>query len=135
MNAEPQRAAQGASLAAELDAVALARLRELDPDGSHDVLRRVFKAFATSLARMLEQLPDAGTRGDAAVVASITHTLKSSAASVGASELASICGEIERRLRAGEPGSLVQDTARLSQAGAAALAAAQAMLAADAPPR
>ncbi len=135
MNTEPPRAPQGASLAVELDAGALARLRELDPDGSHDVLKRVFNAFATSLARMLEQLPDAGAQGDAAVVASITHTLKSSAASVGASELASICGEVERRLRAGEPGSLARDIARLSQAGEAALAAVKAMLTVDTPTR
>lgn len=133
MNAQPPPAPRGMSPAVELDAGALARLRELDPDGRHGVLRRVFTAFATSLARMLEQLGAAGADGDAAAVAGIAHTLKSSASSVGASELASICGDVERRLRAGEPGSLARDIARLSQAGAAALATVKAMLAADTP--
>ena len=39
-----------------LDAAALARLRELDPEGRHGVLPRVLGAFEASLARMLAQL-------------------------------------------------------------------------------
>jgi len=111
-----------------LDSGALARLRELDPDGRHGVLLRVLGAFETSLTRMLVQLD--GERGseDPSVVASVAHTLKSSAASVGALELARVCGDVERRLREGGPGQLDADIERLLAAGEAALVAVKAML-------
>jgi len=87
-----------------LDATALARLRELDPDGRHGVVVRVLEAFETSLGRLLGQLRDEPDAGDAAVVAGIAHTLKSSSASVGALALSARCAEIERRLREGADG-------------------------------
>ncbi len=112
----------------QLDADALARLRELDPDGRHGVVQRVFTAFEASLVRMLGQLEAQREGGDAAVVASVAHTLKSSSASVGALALAQTCGEVERRLRIDGPGSLGGDIERLLHDGAAALSAVKAML-------
>ena len=111
-----------------LDAVALARLRELDPDGRHNVLQRVLSAFDTSLSRMLVQLAAEREGGHADVVASVAHTLKSSSASVGAADLAQACADVERRLRADAPGSLQADIERLQTAGQAALVAVKAML-------
>ena len=111
-----------------LDAVALARLRELDPDGRHNVLPRVLAAFDTSLSRMLVQLAAQRDGGDAGVVASVAHTLKSSSASVGAADLAQACADVERRLRDGAPGSLQADVDRLLAAGGAALLAVKAIL-------
>lgn len=123
----PQGSAPQAA-AVRLDPEALARLRELDPDGRHGVLRRVMKAFETSLARMLAQLQAERHGGDAAVVSSVAHTLKSSSASVGATALASTCAEVEGRLRKGAPGSLDADVQRMLHEGEAALAAVKAML-------
>lgn len=111
-----------------LDETALSRLRELDPDGRHGVLRRVLGAFETSLSRMLAQLAAERDNGNPAVVASVAHTLKSSSASVGALELAQVCAEVEHRLRENLPGDLAVDLARLTAAGQAALAAVEAML-------
>lgn len=116
---------------ATLDAAALSRLRELDPDGRHGVLTRVLAAFETSLARMLVQLRaqcDAGDAGDPGVVAGVAHTLKSSSASVGALALAASCAEVERRLRSGAPGNLQAEIERLVNEGEAALRAVGAML-------
>ncbi len=113
---------------AQLDAGALARLRELDPDGRHGVLMRVLTAFDTSLSRMMVQLAAAHEHGDADVVAAVVHTLKSSSASVGADELARVCVDVERRLREGGPGQLGADIQRLLTAGEAALAAVRTML-------
>ncbi|RVU45534.1 Hpt domain-containing protein [Rubrivivax rivuli] len=110
------------------DPVALGRLRELDPDGRHGVLQRVLVAFETSLSRMLVQLAAEREGGNAAVVAGVAHTLKSSSASVGALDLAQACAEVERRLRTGEPGSLGGDIERLLAAGEGALATVRAML-------
>lgn len=114
--------------AAWFDPVALERLRELDPDGRHGVLQRVLAAFESSLARMLVQLAAAREAGDARVVASIAHTLKSSSASVGAIGLSQACVDVELRLRGGEAVSLDRDIERLQRAGEGALASVGAML-------
>ncbi|KPF49478.1 hypothetical protein D621_14685 [beta proteobacterium AAP51] len=126
MSAETPSAPQPAAV--RFDPVALERLRELDPDGRHGVMQRVMTAFETSLARMLVQLQAERSGGSAAVVSSVAHTLKSSSASVGATVLSQACADIERRLRAGEPGSLDDDVERLLRAGEDALAAVRAML-------
>ncbi len=113
---------------AGLDAGALRRLRELDPDGRHGVVTRVLTAFETSLTRMLAQLESERDGGDPAVVCSIAHTLKSSSASVGALALAAACAEVESRLRAGTAGALGRDVDHLLAEGRTAMAAVGAML-------
>lgn len=114
-----------------LDAGALARLRELDPDGRHGVVMRVMKAFETSLTRMLGQL-SAQTGGtapaDPAVVASVAHTLKSSSASVGALSLSRTCAEIEQGVRSGTVTDLDVQVRRLIAECEAAQTAVGAML-------
>jgi HPt (histidine-containing phosphotransfer) domain-containing protein len=111
-----------------LDEAALGRLRELDPDGRHGVLRRVLIAFETSLLRMLVQLKAERENGDAGVVSAVAHTLKSSSASVGALDLSKACAGVERRLRAQQPGDLQADVDALMAASEAALVAVRAML-------
>jgi len=118
----------GAIVPAVLDPVALDKLRELDPDGRRRVVQRVLTAFESSLARWLAQLE--AQRGDSqpATVSSIAHTLKSSAGSVGAKDLAQACADLERRLRAGDTAELTGDIERLLRLGHSALAAIRAML-------
>jgi CheY-like chemotaxis protein len=82
-----------------LDAQALERLRELDPTGANGLLARVLKAFEGSLQRLLQQLQDARGVEDLSSVRHVAHTLKSSAASVGALELSKLCADIERSIR------------------------------------
>ncbi len=109
-----------------LDTAALARLRELDPDGRHGVVRRVLSAFEASLVRMPAQL--AAAEGDADAVAVIAHTMKSGAASVGAAELAQLCAEVEKRLRGGDHAHLSSDIERLLAAAERAQIAVRTML-------
>jgi histidine phosphotransfer protein HptB len=113
---------------ATLDAAALARLRELDPDGRHGVVVRVLESFEASLGRLLGQLRAERDAGEPTVVAGIAHTLKSSSASVGALALSASCSEIERRLREGAEGDLHADVQRLLAEGEAALRAVGSML-------
>ncbi|MBX3633851.1 MAG: Hpt domain-containing protein [Rubrivivax sp.] len=117
-----------ATAAAELDAAALARLHELDPDGRQGIVRRVLTAFDSSLTRMLVQLGADPDRSDAAVVAALAHQIKSSSGAVGALALSAACAEIERRLRDGTPGDLAADVRRLVAEGEAAREAVRAML-------
>lgn len=111
-----------------LDPQALARLRELDPDGRHGVLMRVLTAFDTSLARMIAQLHAESEGGDADVVAGIAHTLKSSSASVGALALSRVCADVESRLRAGDASDLRHDIQRLVAGAEAAQRSVAAIL-------
>lgn len=114
--------------AAQLDAKALAALRELDPDGRNNVLLRVLGTFDSSLSRMLPALAGARGGGDTKLVADIAHTLKSSAGYVGAADLARVCADVERRLRAGEAGDLDADIDRLLAQAAVAQQLVRAML-------
>jgi HPt (histidine-containing phosphotransfer) domain-containing protein len=115
-------------VARRLDDQALARLRELDPDGRHGVLRRVLSAFEASLLRMLGQLSEAGERADGAAVAALAHTMKSSSASVGALALSALCASAERDLRTGGVQDLPALVHGLSAEVVQVLAAVRAML-------
>ncbi len=113
-----------------LDAQALDRLRELDPDGRHGVVHRVLMAFEGSLARMCTvlEVQAAADVADHGVVNGIAHTLKSSSASVGALALARACADVENHLRLDPGRELTPDIQRLLAEAAAALAAVRAML-------
>lgn len=111
-----------------LDAAALKRLNDLDPDGRNGLLRRVMSAFDVSLSRMLVQLSAELEDGNAGVVSTVAHTLKSPAMSIGALPLAAACAEVEKRLREGRSGDLRADIQRLLAEGEAALLSVRAML-------
>jgi len=120
-----------ASTLRPLDAVALAKLHELDPDGRHGVVRRVLLAFESSLSRMVGELAleGAGESADVAVVFNVAHTLKSSSLAVGALELAAACAEVEKRQRgSGAPDRLAADIEHLHREGEAALRTVRSIL-------
>jgi len=85
-----------------LDALALQRLRDLDPTGQNRLVERVLQAFETSIDRMSVNLDEALTLKDLQVVRHVTHTLKSSAASVGAFGLSRLCADTEALVRQGQ---------------------------------
>ena len=92
---EPAR--RGSAL---LDAAAVARLRELDPTGANRLLERVMQAFQASVLRLRPQAEAVRQSGDNAVLRLVAHTLKSSAASIGALHLSQLCAQIEASVRA-----------------------------------
>lgn len=129
MSHEPTRPAQPQTPSpAILDAAALARLGELDPDGRRGVVGRVLAAFEASLSRMLVQIESLRVEPDAVALSTVAHTLKSSAASVGALALSQACAEIERRRRGGDTRNAGDDVEALLAGGHAALAAVRAIL-------
>ncbi|OWQ48612.1 hypothetical protein CDL60_01520 [Roseateles noduli] len=92
---------------AVLDDQALARLRELDPEGVNHLLDRVVAAFLKSLdqqEQVLAQGRDAPR--DLNGLRHVAHTLKSAAASLGASVLSQRCAEIEALARSGREDGL-----------------------------
>jgi HPt (histidine-containing phosphotransfer) domain-containing protein len=88
----------------QLDPEAIRRLRELDPGGSNKLLERVVAAYSNSLERLLPDLARARAADppDFAVIRHVSHTLKSSSASLGALALAARCADIETLAREGE---------------------------------
>lgn len=96
----PAAASKGAAMAV-LDASSLAALQQLDPTGASRLLMRVMTTYRSSLARLLTQLTLARERGDTASLRLVTHTLKSSSASVGALALSALCGTAEQAVRDG----------------------------------
>jgi HPt (histidine-containing phosphotransfer) domain-containing protein len=82
-----------------LDGPSLDKLRELDPSGKNGLLERVFKAFESSVSRLMGQLASARTTNDMHMIRHVTHTLKSSSASIGALRLSRLCSEIENMVR------------------------------------
>lgn len=91
-----------------LDPEAIRRLRELDPSGGNKLLERVVNAFSSSLERLLPDLAR-GREGDVvdlSVVRHVSHTLKSSSASLGAMALSARCADIEVMARDGRTDGL-----------------------------
>lgn len=90
--------------AALLDPEAIRRLRELDPSGGNKLLERVVNAFSNSLDRLLPDLARAraGATPNLTVVRHVSHTLKSSSASLGAMALSARCAHIEAMARDGQ---------------------------------
>lgn len=127
----PADATAGACAVTVLDAGALAKLQELDPEGKLGVVTRVMQAFEASLVRMLAQLRiqiDAGAGVDTGQVTLLAHTIKSSAASLGATQLSLACADTERRCRQGDFSAMQHDLRRMQADGSATLAAVRAIL-------
>ncbi|MBZ8140135.1 histidine kinase [Rubrivivax gelatinosus] len=106
-----------------LDETALARLRELDPDGSLGVLGRVLETFRQALGRDLVRMATARDGGDLKTVGEVAHKVKSSSASVGALGLSALCAEVERRVRAGDTADIAPRVQALLAEGQRALRA------------
>lgn len=108
-----------------LDPAALANLAQLDPTGANRLMHRVLTTYRSSMARLLAQLAQARTQSDAATMRLVSHTLKSSSASVGAIALSTLCSDAERALRDGRldevPGLLDRLVAESAQVDAAVL--------------
>ena len=86
-------------MSTSLDAEALQRLRDLDPEGKNRLIERVLGAYVSSSTRLAGQLAEARASGDLHSAQQVAHTLKSSSASIGALALARLCAEIEASIR------------------------------------
>jgi len=125
-------AAAGSAPGAEvLDPQALERLRELDPSGQNRLMARVASAFDTSVGRLMPQLRDAMQSTDLTVIRHVSHTLKSSSASIGAVKLSKMCAEMESMARQGQSDGMTDRIALLLSEVEVVRVALQRMLAPD----
>jgi len=82
-----------------LDAAALARLAELDPQGSGALVQRVLATYANALERSRQELVLVRQPLQHEPLRHLAHTLKSSSASVGALTLSALCAQVEHTVR------------------------------------
>jgi len=95
-------AASGRREEAALDPAALDKIRALSPDGAEALVRQVLEAYLKAAGREWERFDRGLADGDAGLLASAAHALKSSSFNVGANGLAERCREIERLGRDGQ---------------------------------
>ena len=89
------------SASAVLDHDALDQLRALQKPGGPDLLQRVIALFRERGASQVEALQTALAQNDFETIHRSAHTLKSSAANLGASELRALCADVEASARKG----------------------------------
>jgi hypothetical protein len=89
-----------------LDAAALARLAELDPQGSAGLVRRVLATYASALERSRQELLLVRQPVQHEPLRHLAHTLKSSSASVGALALSALCAQVEHMARSRQSGDV-----------------------------
>jgi CheY-like chemotaxis protein len=94
-------AGASAEAAAEIDMAAIERIRALPKRGPLSVLDRVLGEFAKSGPKLAAELKEAIARGDTEAAWRAAHSLKSSAANLGAQRLSGRCKEIEALGRKG----------------------------------
>ena len=71
-------------------------LRDLDPNGSDDLVKQLLGMFLESTPAAVAQLRRAIDAGDGTAVGRFAHALKSSAANVGAESLSAVMRELEK---------------------------------------
>jgi signal transduction histidine kinase/DNA-binding response OmpR family regulator/HPt (histidine-containing phosphotransfer) domain-containing protein len=98
-----------------LDGLLLDGLRKVERAGAPGLVKKVTDLFLEDTPRQLTDLRDSAQRGDCARLAKLAHTLKGSAANLGAREMVRVCGELEAFGRDGDISivpSLVADLER-----------------------
>jgi two-component system, sensor histidine kinase and response regulator len=79
-----------------LDPAVLGRIRELTRDRQPRLLRELHAGFAETTRQLLGSMRAAAASGDPEALSLAAHTLRGSAASLGASRLAELCRAIEK---------------------------------------
>jgi GAF domain-containing protein/DNA-binding response OmpR family regulator len=110
--ATPNRAAERPRVTV-LDPSALARLQAIAPNA--EALARLVASFLDNGAVLIAKLAEAAGAGDAEALRRHAHTLKSNAASFGATELAERCAALESQARAGDLASAGEAVSRIAQ--------------------
>jgi signal transduction histidine kinase/DNA-binding response OmpR family regulator/putative methionine-R-sulfoxide reductase with GAF domain len=97
-----------------LDVAALDRLRAIAPNA--ESFDRLVTSFIDNGAALVGKIADAAGSGDLDVLRRSAHTLKSNAASFGATDLAELCGNLEAQARAGSTDGASELTKQIASA-------------------
>lgn len=83
----------------ELDQTALDNIRALQRPGKPDLLGRIIDLFVTETPKHVQQIQQAVAAGDLDTVRTTAHSVKSSAAYLGATAFSNRMAELERAAR------------------------------------
>jgi signal transduction histidine kinase/DNA-binding response OmpR family regulator/HPt (histidine-containing phosphotransfer) domain-containing protein len=95
-----------------LDARALAQIRVLHRTGAPNLLGKIIGLYLDNSPKLLQQVRDAVVNADSKAMWQAAHSLKSSSANLGATQVAALCKQIEQRGREQQ----LEDVAELLQA-------------------
>jgi HPt (histidine-containing phosphotransfer) domain-containing protein len=96
-----------------LDPSAVDRLRAIAPNAQ--ALAGLVASFLDNGAVLIAKMAEAAGAGDGEALRRHAHTLKSNAASFGATELAEHCAALEARARAGDIAGAGEAVSRIAQ--------------------
>ena len=91
----PSKVSRSAANKVTLDHSAIEAVRQLDPDGQDRLLSRLIALYRDDSSQLLADMDNGLKVGDAEAVARAAHTLKSSSANLGATNVAAIARQIE----------------------------------------
>jgi signal transduction histidine kinase/CheY-like chemotaxis protein len=98
----PSKVSRSAANKVTLDHSAIEAVRQLDPDGNDRLLSRLIALYRDDSSQLLADIDNGMKVGDADAVARAAHTLKSSSANLGATNVAAIARKIESSARNGD---------------------------------
>jgi signal transduction histidine kinase/DNA-binding response OmpR family regulator len=98
----PSKVSRSAANKVTLDHSAIEAVRQLDPDGNDRLLSRLIALYRDDSSQLLADIDNGMKLGDAEAVARAAHTLKSSSANLGATNVAAIARKIETSARQGD---------------------------------
>ena len=110
-----------------LDHSAIEAVRQLDPDGNDRLLSRLIALYRDDSSQLLADIDNGMKTGDAEAVARAAHTLKSSSANLGATNVAAIARQIEHAARSGDINDLPSSITKLRAQRTVALSELEAL--------
>jgi signal transduction histidine kinase/DNA-binding response OmpR family regulator len=123
----PSKVSRSAANKVTLDHSAIEAVRQLDPDGNDRLLARLIALYRDDSSQLLADIDNALKVGDADGVARAAHTLKSSSANLGATNVAAIARQIEHSARGGDLAELGNSLTRLRAQRTVALSELEAL--------
>ena len=104
-----------------LDTNAIQAIVSLDPDGSKGLVKRILGMFVDDSAQQLAALEAALAANDRDTARRCAHTLKSSSANVGATDLSRVSARVEASAKAGDDAAVAAGLSELRELRAATL--------------
>jgi two-component system, sensor histidine kinase and response regulator len=123
----PSKVSRSAANKVTLDHSAIEAVRQLDPDGNDRLLARLIALYRDDSSQLLADMDNGMKSGDPEAVARAAHTLKSSSANLGATNVAAIARLIETAARNGDISDLAANITKLRAQRTVALSELEAL--------
>ena len=123
----PSKVSRSAANKVTLDHSAIEAVRQLDPDGQDRLLARLIALYRDDSSQLLADIDNGMKVNDAEAIARAAHTLKSSSANLGATNVAAIARQIEHSARTGDLNDMTSSVTKLRAQRTVALSELEAL--------